>query len=564
MYVRVALVGVRKITLQVCCESKSPFANEALTLGRRRLFPEVHMQEQLEEAIIKKAKAILREHRIAASTKKKNAARYTKRTGLKAGDPIIIAPRWWDYHPHFDPRYCIRHAKFLSRTICRKLQQENYKPIPAVQFDIPKPDGSSREIMAFSVPDAALANILHRAITARNINLFSSHSYAYRPDKNVFDALLHIKRSLNHPKSYVIQYDFKKYFDSIDHGYLRRILKNKELFLLTSAERVVIEAFLEHEYAHVNNYQKKDFLNRTAGVPQGCSLSLFLSNAAAHELDLALERQNGTFARFADDVVAIAYSYTDAKNIAFQFRTHCKLADLKINYEKSPGILLYDNGIERDKRTFFVDHDDGSHLDVIDNFSYLGHKIHANGISLSDKAVRKIKRRITEIIYKHLLLHRRKTADTINTSRVGAGFGDWDLVTCVNEIRGYLYGGLRESQIESFIANESPLPFVKGLLAFYPLITDSTKLIELDGWLKNALGRALRERNRVLALHGIIQKKIPGDELISGSWYTYAEIKNDTRLPSFVRGWRAARKYYLRYGLKNIDAPSYYSMMAHY
>lgn len=37
MHVRVALVGARKITLQVCCESKPPVANETLTLERRRL-----------------------------------------------------------------------------------------------------------------------------------------------------------------------------------------------------------------------------------------------------------------------------------------------------------------------------------------------------------------------------------------------------------------------------------------------------------------------------------------------------------------------------------------------
>lgn len=522
------------------------------------------MQEQLEEAIIRKARAILRDQRIASSTKKKNAGRYTKRTGLEAGSPIIIDPRWWAYHPHFNPAYCIKHARYISRTVWKKLQEGKYKPTPALQFDIPKPDGSSREIMAFSIPDAALANVMHRSITARNINLFSSHSYAYRPDKNVFDALLHIKRSLTHPKSYVVQYDFRKYFDSIDHGYLRKIIGNKELFLLTSAERTAIEAFLVHEYAHVNTYTKKEFLHRTVGVPQGCSLSLFLSNAAAHELDLALERQNGTFARFADDVVAVAYSYTDAKNIAFQFRTHCKLAGLKINYEKSPGILLYDNGIDRDHRSFFVDQDDGAELEIIESFSYLGHNIHANGISLSDRAKQRIKRRISEVIYKHLLLHRRTASSAINKERVGNGFYDWDLVTCVNEIRRYLYGGLHESQIDDFLNNSNKLPFVRGLLAFYPLITDPSLLIELDGWLKNALWRGIRERNRVLALHGITQPKITLAQLVDGTWYNYKEINNDTRLPSFVRGWRAARKYYLRYGLKSIDAPSYYSLISHY
>lgn len=522
------------------------------------------MQLQLEIAIIKKARAVLRKQKIADATKKKNAYRYHQRTGATAGNPNIIDPRWWGFHPHFNPKYCIKHARYLSKTIWKRLQENKYSPIPAIQFDIPKPDGSTREIMAFGIPDAALANILHKAMTSRNINLFSSYSYAYRPDKTVFDALLHVKRSLNHPKSYIVQYDFKKYFDSIDHGYLHRIIDDKKLFLLTSAERTAIYAFLKHKYANFNDYPNKTFSHRSIGVPQGSSLSLFLSNAAAHELDLALERQNGTFARFADDVVAIAHSFTDAKNIALQFRTHCKLANLKINYEKSPGILLFNNGPEHDNRTFFLDQDDGAKLGLVDHFYYLGHKIQSHKISLSDKAVNKIKRKISEIIYKHLLLHRRKQTSQINPNRIGQGFYDWDLVTCINEIRRYLYGGLHESQIEVFLKNGPSIPSVRGLLAFYPLITSPSKLTELDGWLANVLFRAIKERVRVLKLHQINQSAILFNQLIDGSWYNFTTIKHDMRLPSFVRGWRAARKYYLRYGLNNIKAPSYYSSLTHY
>lgn len=294
------------------------------------------MREAIEEAIIYKARAILRDQEISAATKRKYADRFTKRTGALAGNPVIITPRWWAFHPHFDPIYCIKHAKFLARVIWNRLQSGDYTPIPAVQFDIPKKDGTFREIMGFAIPDAAVANVAHRSITRRNLNLFSKHSFAYRPDQNVFDAILHLQRSMGHPKSYVIQYDFKKYFDSIDHKYLASLIEDRELFLITKAERAAIMAFLSHSFAHVNDYPQRDFTIRARGVPQGSSLSLFLSNAAAHELDLLLEKQNGTFARLADDVVAIAHSYTDARSIALQFREHCKRAGISINYDKSP------------------------------------------------------------------------------------------------------------------------------------------------------------------------------------------------------------------------------------
>ena len=522
------------------------------------------MREALEAAIIRKARSVLNEERIKAATKLKHAERFEKRTGVPAGKPVIQEPRWWNFHPHFDPRYCIRHAAYLSRVIWSKLQAGTYRPTPAVQFDIPKPDGTFREIMAFSIPDAAVANVFHRSITARNLNLFSSNSFAYRPDRNVFDAILHLKRSLSHPKSYVIQYDFSKYFDTIDHAYLRKLIGNRDLFLLTSAERNAIEAFLTHKFAHVNDYKSQEFQARSRGVPQGSSLSLFLSNAAAHELDLSLERQNGTFVRFADDVVAVAHSYTDAREIALAFRAHCKAAGIKINFQKSPGILLFNNGVERDNRTFFLDRDDGGDIVTIDSFAYLGHKLAGTGITLSDKAVKRVKRRISEVIYKHLFLYRRGKDGVQNPDRIGAGFYDWDLVTCLNEIRRYLYGGLRESQVSGFLADEAKMPFVRGLMAFYPLVTDPKPLVALDGWLESVLMRALRERARVLAKFDISQDPFKREQLRSGAWYDYPAINNDTRLPSFVRGWRAARKYYLRYGLRNIDPPSYYSLLSLY
>lgn len=521
------------------------------------------MQELLEEAIIRKARGVLRSQRIEHATQRKNADRFHKRTGLLAGAPSLVDPAWWAYHPHFNPRYCIKHAKYLSRMIWRKLQSNLYSPVPAIQFDVPKPDGSTRLIMAFAIPDAALANVVHRHATARNINLFSAYSFAYRPDKNVFDAILHLKRSLSNPKSFIVQYDFSKYFDTIDHAYIRKILDNSKLFLLSEAERFAIWSFLNHEYAHVLTYQNNVFDVRERGVPQGSSLSLFLSNAAAHELDLALENQNGTFVRFADDVVAITHSYTDALAVAEQFRRHCKDAGLRINYDKSPGILLFGGGPERERRQIAIDTDDASLLSTIEHIDYLGHRLIPGGVCLPQKSVKRIKAKISSIIHKHLFLHRRGVGGALDPARVGPGFLDWDLVTCINEIRRYIYGGLREAQLEAFLETNEKLPFVRGLIAFFPLTTRVDELKKLDGWLLNVVRRAQRERIGVLAGFGLTQATLTKSQIIEGSWYNYPAVFNDARLPSFVRGWRAARKFYLRYGLSGIQAPSYYSTLTY-
>jgi hypothetical protein len=333
--------------------------------------------------------------------------------------------------------------------------------------------------------------------------------------------------------------------------------------LLSEAERVAINAFLEHSYCHVSEYQFGLFDVRDAGVPQGSSLSLFLSNAAAHDLDLSLERQNGSFVRFADDVVAVTHSYRDALAVAEQFRSHCRDAGLKINYDKSPGIMIFGGGPEVEGRDFVIDIDDGALVESIDYIDYLGHRITAKGVGLPDKAIKRIKRRVAEIIYTHLFLHRRGPAGAFNSARVGAGFFDWDLVTCVNELRAYIYGGLREAQIEAFLNTNTKLPHVRGLMGFLPLSTSVSQLKELDGWLLNVIKRAQRERIKVLTGFGCAMPVLTKNQIISGSWYNYGLIQNDMRLPSFVRAWRASRKYYRRYGLSGIQPPTYYSMLSY-
>ncbi len=517
---------------------------------------------ELREYIERKARSVLSKERGKLGSSHRYASRFRKRTGIT---PIVVspvAPAYWSYHPHFDPVHCIRHSKYIARNIWRAIESKSYSPVPAIRFDIPKPGGGTRQIMSFGIPDSALANLLHARMTRRNSRLFSGYSYAYREDRNVFDAVLLLQRSLASNKTYVVQYDFKSFFDSISHDYINKIIQDRERFIISAAERHVISAFLSHEHADFIAYLTKNFDRRVRGVPQGSSLSLFLANAAAHDLDLALERQNGTFVRFADDVVSITHTYSDAANVSAQFRNHCKVAGIELNYEKSPGIKYFDIGPSLDDRVMFIDHDDAGDLETIQSFDFLGHSFSHSGTGLSSKSVRRIKKKISRIVYIHLPLNPRK--GQFDKSRLSADAYDWDLVTCLNEIRRYMYGGLYEAEITAFLNLGTKLRAVRGLMAFYPMVTDPKELVTLDGWLANIVKRALRERRRILSGLGHATRDLSGKELLSGEWYNEKSIKNECRMPSFVMGWRAARKFYLRFGLNEIRPPEYYSLTASY
>lgn len=260
---------------------------------------------------------------------------------------------------------------------------------------------------------------------------------------------------------------------------------------------------------------------------------------------------NGQFARYADDVVNITYNYEDALRVENTFFEHCRRSGIQLNVKKSKGISVLSEV--------------GQELRNSENFNYLGYKMYKDNLAMSDKAILNIKQKISDRI--HIYLHRHLRSKTLgyNSSRAGIGY-DWDLIGCISEIRNIIYGGLKEDKIEKFL-NEGTRPTngkIKGYMSFYCLINNGDKFKELDGWLINTLFLAYKKRCRMLQKRGYKQPIIPKDKLISGNWYIPQKSRNgnghftpETRLPSFLRGWRAARKFYYVFGLEEISKPNY-------
>jgi len=53
-----------------------------------------------------------------------------------------------------------------------------------------------------------------------------------------------------------------------------------------------------------------------------------------------------------------------------------------------------------------------------------------------------------------------------------------------------------------FLSGRSKRIFFKGVMSFYPLVTNERQLRELDGWLVSTIYRALLLRSKLLAQHG--------------------------------------------------------------
>ncbi len=101
---------------------------------------------------------------------------------------------------------------------------------------------------------------------------------------------------------------------------------------------------------------------------------------------------------------------------------------------------------------------------------------------------------------------------------------------------------------------------MKGLMSFYALVTNFDQLRDLDGWMKWVVVKGYETRCDILEKkYKVKPYKLTDKQLLDGSWYRFKKYPLETRLPSFIRGWRAARKYYATYGPQVFETPMYYN-----
>ncbi|GLS26933.1 reverse transcriptase domain-containing protein [Marinibactrum halimedae] len=94
-------------------------------------------------------------------------------------------------------------------------------------------------------------------------------------------------------KSWVVDLDLEKYFDTVNHDRLMHRLS------LDIKDKRVLK--LIRRYLQVGLLQDGVVQSREKGTPQGGPLSPLLSNLVLDEFDKELEKRGHAFCRYADD-----------------------------------------------------------------------------------------------------------------------------------------------------------------------------------------------------------------------------------------------------------------------
>jgi group II intron reverse transcriptase/maturase len=217
-----------------------------------------------------------------------------------------------------------------------RLRAGQYVAPPVRRSYVPKEGAALRPIGVPTIEDKIVQAAVARILSAIYEQDFLPCSYGFRPGRSAHQALEALDQAIFRGRvSWVLDADISTFYDSMDHGVLRRFLEHRV------KDRSLLR--LIAKWLHAGVLEDGVVVHPDTGTPQGGVISPILSNVYLHyALDLwaekVLRRQlRGEFymVRYADDVVFAFQYQDDATRFADALRELLGKFGLRLNEAKT-------------------------------------------------------------------------------------------------------------------------------------------------------------------------------------------------------------------------------------